>query len=67
MPFQLMDEDVTPIYKTFPGWKSDIRNVKSFDNMPEELKAYIDFIEREVGVLVKIVSVGPDRTETVLR
>ena len=67
MPFQLMDVDITPVYKTFKGWKTDIRQVRSFDDMPEELKTYINFIEEEVGVPVKIVSVGPDRTETIMR
>lgn len=67
MPFQLMDVDVTPVYKTFKGWKTNIRDIRSFDDMPEELKTYISFIEGEVGVPVKIVSVGPDRTETILR
>lgn len=67
MPFQLVDEDITPIYKSFKGWQTDIREVKSYDDTPEELKAYIAFIEKEVGVPVTIVSVGPDRTETILR
>jgi len=67
MPFQLLDEEITPIYKTFEGWKTDIRNVKSYDDMPKELKTYIAFIEQEVGVPVTIVSVGPDRTETIIR
>ena len=67
MPFQLMDEEITPVYREFAGWKTNIRDTRSYDEMPGELKTYIDFIEKEVGVPVKIVSVGPDRTETVMR
>lgn len=67
MPFQLMDEQITPSYETFKGWKTDIRKVSSYDDMPVELKEYITFIEKEIGVPVSIVSVGPDRTETILR
>lgn len=67
MPFQLMDEQVEPVYKTFKGWNVDVRNVKIFDDMPVELKDYITYIEMESGVPVTIVSVGPDRIETILR
>jgi adenylosuccinate synthase len=67
MPFQLVDEDITPVYKDMTGWKTDIRNVKDYEELPQELKVYIDFIEKETGVPITIVSLGPDRTETVLR
>ncbi|MCO6358571.1 adenylosuccinate synthase [Roseivirga pacifica] len=67
IPFQLMDEEITPVYKTFPGWKEDITAVKDFDSMPAELKDYIKFIEEQTGVPITIVSVGPDRTQTILR
>lgn len=67
MPFQLMDEEIEPVYKTFKGWHVDVRDVKAYDDMPTELKDYIAFIEKESGVPVTIVSVGPDRTETILR
>lgn len=67
MPFQLMDEEVEPVYKTFKGWHVDVRDVKVYNDMPGELKDYIAFIEKETGVPVTIVSVGPDRTETILR
>jgi adenylosuccinate synthase len=67
MPFQLVDEDITPVYKDMAGWKTDVRNVKEYDELPQALKEYIDFIEKETGVPITIVSLGPDRTETVLR
>ncbi len=67
MPFQLMDEEITPVYKILKGWNTDVRNLNEYDSLPVELKDYISFIEKETGVPVTIVSVGPDRKETVLR
>lgn len=67
MPFQLLDENITPVFKSFQGWKSDVTGVRSFEDVPLELKDYIKFIEDETGVPITIVSVGPDRTQTILR
>ncbi len=67
MPFQLLDEEITPVYKTFKGWAKDVRNVKEYRNLPSELVAYIEYIEKETGVPITIVSLGPDRTETIVR
>lgn len=67
MPFQLLDEEVEPIYETLPGWKDDITKVKSMDDMPEELSSYIRYIESATDVPITIVSVGPDRTQTILK
>ncbi|WP_339701786.1 adenylosuccinate synthase [uncultured Roseivirga sp.] len=67
MPFQLLDEEVTPVYKTFKGWATDVRDVKQYRNLPSELVSYIEYIEKETGVPITIVSLGPDRTETIVR
>jgi len=67
MPFQLLDEEVEPVYETLPGWKDDITKVRSMDDMPEELSSYIRYIESATGVPITIVSVGPDRTQTILK
>lgn len=56
-----------PVYREFKGWSSDIHMVKDYDDLPIELKQYIEFIEKETGVPVSIVSVGPDRDETIVR
>ena len=58
-----------PIYETLPGWGDLPENIwnKGYDALPQALKNYIDFIEREVDCLVKIVSVGPQRHETIIR
>ena len=67
MPFQLMDEEITPVYETMKGWKSDLTQTRTYDELPQELKDYVSYIEKETGVSIKIVSVGPDRTQTILR
>ncbi len=56
-----------PIYQTFPGWKTKLSDIRSYDDLPQAFKNYVDFIERETGVPVALVSVGPDRTETIIR
>ena len=58
-----------PVYKTLPGWKNLPQKVweKGYDKLPKTLREYISFIESEVSCPVKIVSVGPQRHETILR
>ncbi len=65
-PFDV-DVDIKPIYTDFEGWKCDISQCKSYDEFPAAFKNYVEFIERETGVPVKIISVGPDRGETIVR
>ena len=59
--------NVEPVYTEFPGWKSDICKVRRYEDFPAEFKTYVEFIEKETGVPVKIISVGPDRDETIVR
>ena len=65
-PFSI-DNDVTPIYREFSGWKCDMTKMKSADEFPAQFNDYIAFLEKELGVPVTIVSVGPDREQTILR
>ena len=65
-PFETAGE-IVPEYREFEGWKCDINSMRSYDEFPRQLKEYIEFIERETGVPVKIISVGPDREETIVR
>lgn len=67
LPYDLTRMPVTPVYKTFKGWNQDLSHVKSFDEMPEELTAYISFVEKEMNVPISLISIGPDRTETIVR
>lgn len=65
-PYEVTD-DLEPVYTEFPGWKCDICKVRRYEDFPQEFKNYVEFIERETGVPVKIISVGPDREETIVR
>ena len=66
-PYNIEEENVTPIYKEFKGWEADLTGMTTYDELPKELKEYIEFIEKEVEVPIKIVSVGPDRKQTILK
>ena len=65
-PYEVTD-DLEPVYTEFPGWKCDICKVRRYEDFPQEFKNYVEFIEAETGVPVKIISVGPDREETIVR
>ncbi|WP_121966385.1 adenylosuccinate synthase [Myroides sp. N17-2] len=67
LPYNIEPENVEPIYVEKKGWKADLTGMTEYSQLPEELKEYIKFIEDEVGVPVKIVSVGPDRTQTIIK
>ncbi len=56
-----------PVFESLPGWKRDIRGETDYEKLPQEVKNYIDFIERRVGVPITIVSTGPKRHEIALR
>jgi adenylosuccinate synthase len=57
---------VKPVYKTFKGWKTKISDVRTFSELPSEAKEYIKFIESEIGVPIKYISVGPSREQTIV-
>ena len=65
-PFDICD-GVEPVYVEIPGWKTDMTQMTSEDEFPEEFNDYVSFLEEELGVPVKIVSVGPDREQTIIR
>jgi adenylosuccinate synthase len=67
LPYNIEPENVTPIYKEFKGWKADLTGMTTYDELPMELKEYIDYIEKEVEVPIKIISVGPDRKQTITK
>jgi adenylosuccinate synthase len=65
-PYELND-NVKPLYKEFKGWKTKIAEIRKYEELPTELTNYIKFIEDYVKIPVKIISVGPDREETIIR
>tara|TARA_B100000886_G_scaffold339925_1_gene306988 strand:+ start:297 stop:1562 length:1266 start_codon:yes stop_codon:yes gene_type:complete len=67
IPFDAGEDTIEPIYKEFTAWKEDLTHLSSFDDAPTELIEYIDFLEKELGTPIVVVSVGPDRTQTIKR
>ena len=66
MPFDLT-ETVEPVYIEMKGWKTDLTGLANGDNLPIELQEYISFIEEATGVPISVVSVGPDREQTLFQ
>lgn len=56
-----------PVYEVLPGWKTDIRGIKNYDDLPENCKKYIEFVEKEIETPITMVSNGPGRTEIIRR
>ena len=67
LPYNIEEENVTPIYTEMDGWAEDLTKMSSPDQFPKALNEYINFLEKELEVPIKIVSVGPDRTQTIHR
>ena len=58
---------IEPVYTELPGWTEDITGIRKYDDLPVNLKNYVEFIEEQTGIPVTIVSVGPDRNSTIFR
>lgn len=67
IPFEICDAAIEPVYQTLSGWQSDLAGLGRFDQLPNALRRYIDFIEEAVGVPINIISTGPNRTETIVK
>ena len=67
LPFDASEDTVEPIYKEFAAWKEDLTQLSSIDDAPTQLIDYIDFLEKELETPIVVVSVGPDRTQTLNR
>lgn len=65
--FEITDTIVKPVYKQMKGWHCSLANVRSYDEFPVELKDYVSYLEDELKVPIKLVSVGPDRVQTIMR
>ena len=66
-PFEIDEETVKPIYIERPGWNTDMTKMQSEDEFPEEFNQYVSFLEEQLETPIKIVSVGPDREQTIIR
>jgi adenylosuccinate synthase len=66
-PYDLCDNDVTPVYKKFKGWKTGLEGMRHYEDLPAELAAYINFLEAELSLPISFISTGPDREAVILR
>lgn len=66
-PYTVEGVDIKPVYVTLPGWKTDMTKMKSETEFPKEFNDYIAFLEKELATPIAIVSVGPDREQTIER
>jgi adenylosuccinate synthase len=67
IPFEINTNSITPVYRSMPGWSEDLTQLTEFDQLPIQLKEYISYLEEELKLPIDIVSIGPDRTQTIFR
>lgn len=67
LPYNIESKSVSPVYTDFKGWAEDLTSMDSAETLPESLINYIEFLENELQIPIKIVSVGPDRKQTIFR
>ena len=60
-------EKAKPVYKTLPGWKCDIRGIRKYEDLPENCRNYIEFVEKEIGFPITMISNGPGREDIIYR
>ena len=66
LPFSILEENIRPIYEEIDGWEEDITKVNTYEDLPLNFKNYIKFLEDRLKLKIKIISVGPDRKQTIL-
>lgn len=67
LPYDITDADIHPIYEELPGWKEDLTQLTDVNEFPKTFLDYIDYLEKALETPIKIVSVGPDRAQTIYR
>jgi adenylosuccinate synthase len=66
IPFQMQRMNIEPVYKKFDGWKTDITAIKNFNNLPPEMKVYINYINETLGVPLHFISNGPGSDQIIV-
>ena len=65
IPFNVADAKITPQYKSFKGWSEDLSVIKDYEKLPQTFKEYMKYVSSQIGLDVNVISVGPDREQTV--
>jgi adenylosuccinate synthase len=63
-PFDINDHDIQPVYESIPGWRKDLTKLEGMNEAPDAFKSYVDYLEKQLNVPIHVVSVGPDRKQT---
>lgn len=66
-PYDINSVEIEPVYDELPGWKHDLTGMSHWDELPAELISYIEYLEKALEIPITIVSVGPDRSQTIMR
>ncbi|MDN3594732.1 adenylosuccinate synthase [Zunongwangia endophytica] len=67
LPYNIEEQNISPIYTELKGWAADLTGMTEASQLPKEFNEYVDFLEKELNVPISVVSVGPDRTQTIQR
>jgi adenylosuccinate synthase len=67
LPFGVEEGELEPVYESIPGWNEDLTGLQSADELPETLNNYVNYLEKALETPIAIVSVGPDRSQTIIR
>ncbi|WBL23488.1 adenylosuccinate synthase [Zunongwangia sp. HRR-M8] len=67
LPYNIEEQNISPIYTELKGWEADLTGMTEASQLPKEFNDYVDFLEKELNVPISVVSVGPDRTQTIQR
>ncbi len=67
LPYNIEAENVTPVYTELKGWKEDLTKMDNVSQLPTEFMTYVDFLEKELNIPISVISVGPDRKQTITR
>ena len=64
VPIDVTDLKIEPIYEQLEGWHCDLTDLENFESAPAPLKNYVDYLEAQLNVPIRVISVGPDRKQT---
>ncbi|MGB0979320.1 MAG: adenylosuccinate synthetase, partial [Croceimicrobium sp.] len=65
LPYSIDESLIEPVYEEIPGWKEDLTGLDNLEDAPKALKDYLNYVEQKIGVPISILSVGPNRTQTI--
>jgi adenylosuccinate synthase len=65
IPFNIADAKITPQYRSFKGWSEDLMSIRKFSDLPANFRTYMDYVTQQIGIKTDMISVGPDREQTI--